>query len=174
MAENLSGVTLVLGGRRSGKSAYAEGMFASRAAAFYLATGEARDEEMRERIAAHRARRGARWRTVEEPLDIAAVLRNLTTERTPPAVLVDCLTVWLANVMAAGRAPEVEGRALCAALREVAMPVVLVSGEVGLGIVPENALARRFSDALGDLNQDIAALADRVVLVAAGLPVILK
>ncbi|TCS65142.1 bifunctional adenosylcobinamide kinase/adenosylcobinamide-phosphate guanylyltransferase [Varunaivibrio sulfuroxidans] len=170
----ISGITLVLGGQRSGKSAYGESLFAPGRSALYLATAEAGDDEMTARIAAHRARRGGCWTTLEEPLDIAAVLRNLTPERGAAPVLIDCLTVWLANVMAAGRDPEVEGRALCAALQNAARPVVLVSGEVGLGIVAENALARRFADALGELNQAVAAVADRVVLVAAGLPLVLK
>lgn len=168
------GVSLILGGQRSGKSAYAEGLFASGREVLYLATAEAGDGEMAARIAAHRARRDGRWRTLEEPLDIAPVLRNLTAERVALPILVDCLTVWLANAMAAGRDPEAEGRKLCAVLKDIAVPVVLVSGEVGLGIVAENALARRFADALGRLNQDVAAVADRVVLVAAGLPLVLK
>jgi adenosylcobinamide kinase/adenosylcobinamide-phosphate guanylyltransferase len=127
---------------------------------------------MRERIAMHRARRGAAWRTVEEPLDLpAAILR----ESGPGFhVLVDCLTVWLSNLMGAERDIDGEGDALVVALARIAGPVVLVSNEVGLGVVPDNALARRYADELGMLNQRLAEAVDRVVLVTAGLPLALK
>jgi adenosylcobinamide kinase/adenosylcobinamide-phosphate guanylyltransferase len=143
----------------------------------YIATAEAGDPEMAARIAAHRARRddnGRRnfWRTVEAPLELPAAVADEAAVDCP--LLVDCLTLWLSNLLHADRCVETETRALCAALREAAGPVVLVSNEVGLGLVPETALGRRFRDAAGRLNQDIAALADRVVFMAAGLPLVLK
>jgi adenosylcobinamide kinase/adenosylcobinamide-phosphate guanylyltransferase len=164
---------LILGGQRSGKSRYAEALVtASGLAPVYIATAAAGDDEMRERIAMHRARRGAAWRTVEEPLELADALMR---ESGPGFhVLVDCLTLWLSNLMGAERDIDGEGDALVAALARITGPVVLVSNEVGLGIVPDNALARRYADELGILNQRLAAAADRVVLVAAGLPLVLK
>lgn len=173
MPKTLPRVTLVLGGARSGKSAHAEALVESQPGpCLYLATAEPHDAEMAERIAAHRARRGTRWRTLEEPLELAAAL----AEGAPAdgAVLVDCLTLWLSNLMAAGRDPAGEARRLVAALPGVAAPVVFVSNEVGLGIVPDNPLARRFRDEAGRLNQAVAAAAGRVVFVAAGLPLVLK
>ncbi|SMF22294.1 adenosylcobinamide kinase /adenosylcobinamide-phosphate guanylyltransferase [Tistlia consotensis] len=173
MAESLPRVTLVLGGARSGKSAHAEALVESRPGpCLYLATAEAGDGEMAERIAAHRARRGTRWRTLEEPLDLAGALSEGVG--SDGAVLVDCLTLWLSNLLAAGRDPAEETRHLLKALPGVEVPVVFVSNEVGLGIVPMNALARRFRDEAGRLNQAVAAAADRVVFVAAGLPLVLK
>lgn len=165
-------VALVLGGARSGKSAYAERLAEAAGAPVYLATGQAGDAEMAARIAAHRARRGAGWTTVEEPLDLVGALG--ASARPGRAVLVDCLTLWLANLMHDGRDPDAETARLAAALPGLAGPAVLVGNEVGLGIVPDNALARRFRDAAGRLNQAVAAAADRVVFVAAGLPLTLK
>jgi adenosylcobinamide kinase/adenosylcobinamide-phosphate guanylyltransferase len=164
---------LVVGGQRSGKSRHAEAIVAaSGLAPVYIATATAGDDEMATRIAAHRGRRGPLWRTVEEPLDVAGALLR---ESGPGFhVLVDCLTVWLSNLMSADRAVEAESEQLIAALARVAGPVVLVSNEVGLGIVPDNALARRYADELGILNQKVAAAVDRVVLMAAGLPIVLK
>lgn len=163
-------VTLVLGGQRSGKSAYAEGLLDAAAAKLYIATAEAGDAEMAARIAAHRARRGAGWETLEAPLDVAAALERAAGR----AVLVDCLSLWAANLMEAGRDAEAEAEILAHALSGAHVPVVLVSSEVGLGIIPDNALARAYADRLGTLNQRIARAADRVVLVTAGLPHILK
>ena len=149
----------MLGGARSGKSRHAETLVESLGGApLYVATAEPRDEEMRLRIAQHRARRGARWTTIEEPLALAATLRECTRDGVP--VLVDCLTLWLANVLEAGRAVAAEIEALLAALARLPGPVVLVANEVGLGIVPENALARQFRDHAGRLNRETAALAD--------------
>ncbi len=201
-------VTLVLGGARSGKSAYAEALLGG---GTYLATATAGDAEMAARIAAHRARRGQAWRTVEEPLELAAALA-----KCEGPVLVDCLTLWLTNIMQTGRNVDAQTQALVAALQDIdrigidrthdqsresalhvkaradspawriaegdstqpgsglAGPVVLVSNEVGQGIVPDNALAREFRDRAGRLNQEVAAVAGRVVLVAAGLPLVLK
>jgi adenosylcobinamide kinase / adenosylcobinamide-phosphate guanylyltransferase len=165
-------LALVLGGARSGKSRHAEALVTALPAPwFYIATGEPRDNEMAARIAEHRARRGAEWQTVEAPRDLAAALAA-----TPAgaAVLIDCLTLWLANVMLAGADVEAEMTRLERAVLERKGPIVLVANEVGLGIVPENALARRFRDTAGRLNQRLAAVADRVVLLVAGIPVKVK
>ena len=168
----LSPVTLVLGGARSGKSLHAESLIETRGRGLYLATATAGDDEMAARIDAHRARRGSLWQTVEEPLDLVGALRQHARADRP--ILVDCLTLWLNNLMGAGRDPAAETAALVAGLRGLPGAVVLVSNEVGGGIVPANALARAFADATGGLNQAVAAAADRVVLVVAGIPVPLK
>ena len=165
-------LTLVLGGARSGKSRYAEGLIAMLPPPWsYVATAEAGDDEMAERIASHRARRGPDWQTIEAPRDLAAVLKS-SGNNTP--VLVDCLTLWLSNLMLAEADIEAEVAHLEAALAAVTAPVVLVSNEVGYGIVPDYPLGRRFRDHQGILNQKIAARAGRVVLVVAGLPLALK
>ena len=167
-----AGLTLVLGGARSGKSAHAEALAAAHAGPWtYIATAQALDAEMADRIALHRARRGAGWITREAPLDLAGALAEAPDGR---AVLVDCLTLWLTNVLLAERDLAAEAERLAAALAAPRGPWVAVASEVGLGIVPENALARRFRDAAGLLNQRVAALADRVVLMVAGLPVQVK
>ena len=166
-------VTLVLGGARSGKSRYAERLVEGAArAGTYCATAEAGDAEMAERIAAHRARRGPFWRTVEEPLAVASVIAEEVAGERP--LLVDCLTLWLSNLLLAGRSADEEAAMLCSALRLAGGSVVLVANEVGLGLVPETPLGRQFRDAAGRLNQQVAALADRVVFLAAGLPLLLK
>jgi adenosylcobinamide kinase / adenosylcobinamide-phosphate guanylyltransferase len=134
----------------------------------YCATAEAGDVEMAERIAAHRARRGPFWRTVEEPLALSPVIAIETTPERP--LLIDCLTLWLSNLLLAAKPVDEEADMLCGALRLAAGPVVLVANEVGLGIVPDNALARTFRDAAGLLNQAIAEVADEVEFVVAGLP----
>ncbi len=172
-ALRLPRVTLVLGGARSGKSRYGEALVAKAAPrALYLATAEAGDAEMAERIRRHRERRGALWETVEEPLALAPALCRESRADRP--ILVDCLTLWLANLLAAGRAVESEIAALLDAVPRLESPVVFVANEVGLGIVPENALARRFRDDAGRLNQSVAERAERVVFIAAGLPLVLK
>ena len=168
-----AGVCLVLGGARSGKSLFAERQIeATGLAACYIATAEARDAEMTERIRRHRKRRGDTWTTVEEPLYLADALDNAISPET--AVLVDCLTIWLANVMASGHSPERDIDGLLRVLGKATGQVVLVSNEVGLGIVPENALAREFRDEAGIMHQRIAATAGRVIFVTAGLPLVLK
>jgi adenosylcobinamide kinase / adenosylcobinamide-phosphate guanylyltransferase len=166
-------ITLVLGGARSGKSRYAERLVETAApGGTYCATAEAGDAEMARRITAHRARRGPFWHTVEEPLALAPVIASVATGERP--LLVDCLTLWLSNLLLAGERVGDETGALGAALRLAAGPVVLVANEVGMGLVPETPLGRRFRDAAGWLNQEVAALADRVVFVAAGLALVLK
>jgi adenosylcobinamide kinase/adenosylcobinamide-phosphate guanylyltransferase len=164
-------LTLVLGGARSGKSRYAESLIAVPPPPWiYVATAQPLDAEMAARIGAHRARRGAGWTTVETPRDLAA---TLNAHATAP-VLVDCLTLWLSNLMMADAAIEQEIDRLGQALAKATAPVVLVANEVGSGIVPDNALARRFRDLQGGLNQRIAAQADHVVLMVAGLPLSVK
>lgn len=165
-------VILITGGARSGKSTRAE----ARARSFpgqpvYIATAEALDGEMEERIARHRARRRADWIECEVPLDLVPAL--LATDGGG-ARLVDCLTLWLSNLMHAERDWEHEVNALAATLPRLESPVVLVTNEVGLGIVPDNALARSFRDAAGIMNQTIAAAAGEVEFVVAGLPMKLK
>ncbi len=173
MEGGLPPVTLILGGQRSGKSRLAETLIEDAAGGgLYLATAEARDGEMTDRIAAHRARRGADWETIEEPLDILEQIREHAAPDRP--VLVDCVTLWLSNLMAAGRDPAAEVDVLAQGLDGLPGSVVFVSNEVGLGIIPANALARAFVDAAGLANQRLAARADRVVFTAAGLPLVLK
>jgi adenosylcobinamide kinase/adenosylcobinamide-phosphate guanylyltransferase len=170
---SLAPVTLVLGGARSGKSRHAEALVASQPGpCIYLATAQAGDAEMAARIADHRARRGARWTTVEEPLDLIVALGQACGPDR--AVLVDCLTLWLSNLLGAGRDVAAECEGLLAALPEFKGPVVLVSNEVGQGVVPEGALARAFVDHAGRLHQDLAAAAQRVIFMTAGLPQELK
>jgi adenosylcobinamide kinase/adenosylcobinamide-phosphate guanylyltransferase len=165
---DLPRLTLVLGGARSGKSRYAEQLVGARPA-LYLATGEAHDAEMRARIQDHQQRRGPNWTTHEAPLALAEAL--LAADRP---VLVDCLTLWLSNLLGAGRTIDRETDTLVAALGKIRVPVILVTNEVGLGIVPDNQLAREFRDHAGRLHQAVAAIATRVVFVAAGLPLMLK
>lgn len=171
------GLTLVLGGARSGKSRHAESLV--RAAGpgpwAYIATAEAYDDEMRARIAQHRADREATgpggWRTVEAPLDLAGAIQALPLDRP---LLVDCLTLWLTNLMLGGHDRAAAVAALESALAARRGLSVLVANEVGLGIVPENALARAFRDEAGRLNQRLASRADRVLFIVAGLPIVVK
>jgi len=164
-------VTFILGGARSGKSRYAETLAQKhRGAKTYIATAEAIDDEMHERIAMHRSRREGQWTTREAPLDLVAALAEANTG----FILIDCITVWIGNLMHHGRDVRAEVAALCEALKKTKAQVVIVSNEVGLSIVPENALARAFRDEQGLANQRLAEIADEVVFIAAGLPVILK
>jgi len=165
-------ITLILGGARSGKSRYAERLIESEPAPWiYLATAEARDSEMERRIAEHRARRDRRWQTIEAPHDLAEALAALPSRS---AVLVDCLTLWLSNRLLADADIDREIEGLERALASHDGAVVMVSNDVGSGVVPDNALARRFRDLQGVLNQRIAAKASRVVLMVAGLPLAVK
>jgi adenosylcobinamide kinase/adenosylcobinamide-phosphate guanylyltransferase len=165
-------LTFVLGGARSGKSSHAEARVTALPAPWtYIATAQAFDDEMAERIALHRARREAGWETVDAPLDLAGTLEAVADGRP---VLIDCLTLWLSNHMLADHDVEGESRRLADLLARPRGPWFVVSNEVGLGIVPDNALARRFRDAAGRLNQKVAAVADEVLFMAAGLPMRVK
>lgn len=171
MAE-LPPLTLVTGGARSGKSRLAEDL--ARRSALprrYIATAQAWDDEMAARIDLHRQDRGPGWQTVEAPLDLAGAL---VAGAKGSVTLVDCLTLWLTNHMLAGHDLAAQAEALTGALAKAPGPVILVTNEVGWGIVPENALARAFRDEQGRLNQRIAAQADLVVAVISGLPLVLK
>ncbi len=166
------GLALILGGARSGKSALAERLLTAGPGPWaYIATAQAFDDEMRDRIAQHQARRADGWVTYEAPVELPQVLRDKTVSQP---VLVDCLTLWLSNLMLGGHDVMAATEALVAALSDRTAPCIVVSNEVGLGIVPDNALARAFRDEAGRLNQKVAAIADRVLFVAAGLSLTLK
>ena len=164
---------LVLGGARSGKSRHAQTRAEAESGALvYVATAQPFDDEMAERIARHRVDRGPRWRTIEAPLDLAT---TIMAETRPDAVLlIDCLTLWASNLIFAERDAAEATAALVAAIGATRGPLILVSNEVGLGIVPDNALARRFRDVAGTINQAVAAAVDEAVFLAAGLPIRLK
>lgn len=165
--------TLVLGGAASGKSAFAEQLalqFPGRPV--YIATAQAFDAEMAEKIDAHKARRGAEWIDVEEPLDLCAAMTRADADDA--ILLVDCLTLWLSNLATAGRDVEAATAELVGTMRSLRGRSVFVGNELGLGIVPDNASARAFRNRHGALNQAVAAAADRVIFVAAGLPLALK
>jgi adenosylcobinamide kinase/adenosylcobinamide-phosphate guanylyltransferase len=171
-------LTLVLGGARSGKSGFAQAQAEAQAEAqgvppnlVMIVTGQAFDDEMRQRIEQHRRERGAAWRTVEAPLDLPEALGRVGDD---DVVVVDCLTLWLSNLMLAEQDVATATDALLACVRRIKNPLWLVSNEVGLGIVPENALARRFRDEAGRLHRLLAAQADHVVLMVAGLPLKVK
>jgi adenosylcobinamide kinase/adenosylcobinamide-phosphate guanylyltransferase len=164
-------VVLVLGGARSGKSRFAEGLADEiEGPRTYIATAEVFDEETRDRVARHVAQRGGTWTTVEAPLELGSAIAGAA----PGFVLVECLTVWINNLMHYRRDAEHEVETLCGALAHGEGTIVLVANEVGLGIVPDNELARRFRDIAGRANQRIAAIADEVYFVAAGIPLTLK
>ena len=169
---DLQRLTFVLGGARSGKSRFAQELAERREHRVYLATAQARDDEMTARIEIHKSDRGPEWQTVEEPLDISAVLRQTVDGHV--SVLVDCLTIWLSNVMLQGMDIDGEIDRLMDTLAGLAGPVILVSNEVGQGIVPASEMGREFRDHQGRLNQRMAALADEVWWVVAGLPQKLK
>ena len=162
---------LITGGARSGKSVFAERSVTELGGApTYIATAQPQDDEMDARIAAHKARRGAEWGLIEEPVDLFGALRQ--TDTGPR--LVDCLTLWLTNLMLSEADWRAAVNGVAALLPDLSHPVVFVTNEVGLGIVPENALARRFRDAAGAVNQTIAEAADEVFLVVAGQPLKVK
>lgn len=177
-ASSLPPVTLVLGGARSGKSTHAEKLVtgslfgAAPRPAVYIATAQAGDVEMATRIAAHRTRRGANWTTIEEPLKLAEALASAAAPGYP--VLVDCLTLWLSNLMLSGADVDEAVDDVVRALENYGAPVVFVSNEVGLGVVPDTSLGRAFRDAQGRLNMRMAERADRVILMTAGLALTLK
>jgi adenosylcobinamide kinase/adenosylcobinamide-phosphate guanylyltransferase len=165
-------LTIVTGGAKSGKSRYAEGLvIASGRPRLYIATAQAWDTEMQAKIAAHRTDRGEDWQTIEAPRNVAAALAQAPTKAV---VLMDCATMWLTNCMLADADLTHETTTLLAALAACAAPIVVVTNEVGWSIVPDNALARRFQNAQGQLNQQLAAQADRVIAVISGLPLALK
>lgn len=165
--------TLVLGGARSGKSRHAEGLAVGHdGQRVYIATAQALDDEMASRIAMHREQRGHGWRTVEALLDLPGVIAAEDGEGR--FILVDCVTLWLSNLILAEREPRPETERLARLIPTLRSRIVLVSNEVGMGIVPDNALARRFRDEAGWANQRLAEMADEVILVAAGLPLRLK
>lgn len=172
MATAVPHLTLVLGGARSGKSRYAELLVEAMPAPWtYIATAQAWDDEMIARIAEHRSRRSADWITVDTPLELPDAVRG---QPAGQPILVDCLTLWLTNLILAQRDTSAACDDLIAACAAAMAPVVLVSSEVGLGIVPDNALARRFRDEAGRLHQRLAAHAGRVVFMVAGLPMQVK
>ncbi|MER8371045.1 bifunctional adenosylcobinamide kinase/adenosylcobinamide-phosphate guanylyltransferase [Mesorhizobium sp. M1378] len=165
-------MTIIWGGAPPANRAHAERLVSACPAPWsYLATAQAYDEEMRERIALHRSRRGAGWTTIDAPLDLAGAIEALPDGQP---VLIDCLTLWLTNHMLAEHDVEAECRRLADVLSRPRGPWFVVSNEVGQGIVPDNALARRFRDAAGRLNQDVASVADIVLLMVAGLPLRVK
>ncbi len=164
--------TLVLGGARSGKSVYAEKLVEnSGKSKVYIATGEARDAEMSARIGLHQARRGQDWQTIEAPMEVCKALQQVAGGSI---VLLDCVTLWVSNLMATERNVVEEVQNFCQLLAKLPCDIIIVSNEVGLGIVPDNALARRFRDEAGQANQMIADACDRVVFVAAGQAMVMK
>ena len=172
-ADSLPRSFLITGGARSGKSAYAQGLCEnSGLQPVYIATSEAGDAEMARRIALHQAARGPGWRLVEAPLALVEALRREAAEGR--VLLVDCLTLWLSNLMHAGRDPERETAALTAALPALPGKIVFITNEVGSAIVPDNRLARDFRDAQGRLNHTMAAACEAAALVVMSLPVRLK
>lgn len=175
MSLNLPHATLVLGGARSGKSQYAEDLVEGSDASgglVYVATAQAYDNEMQDRIAIHQRRRGDRWSTMDAPLDLNMALKSDAC--CSRAVLVDCLTLWITNLMMAGKNVSREIDELCVTIPTLTARVVFVSNEVGQGIVPDNEMAREFRDHAGQAHQQLAAVCNRVVFVTAGLPQILK
>jgi adenosylcobinamide kinase / adenosylcobinamide-phosphate guanylyltransferase len=163
-------ITFVFGGARSGKSRFAESL--AHDPKSYVATAQAFDDEMRERIAKHQLQRGSDWVTFDAPLDLPATISHADGARH--FILVDCLTLWLTNVVLAELDWEEELEKLILALGSIQGDIVLVSNEVGMGIVPDTALGRQFRDAQGITNQAVAEIAETVILVAAGLPLALK
>jgi adenosylcobinamide kinase/adenosylcobinamide-phosphate guanylyltransferase len=163
----------VIGGARSGKSRYAQDRIEALPGRLaFIATAEPRDAEMADRIARHQADRGARWTAYEAPVNLPEAV--IAAQASADAILVDCLTLWLSNLLLGQHDIGVAASALDDALRQCRVPIALVANEVGLGIVPTNELARKFRDEAGRLNQRMAAMAEEVILVTAGLPLTLK
>lgn len=164
---------LVLGGARSGKSRYAQSIAeAAGGRLVFVATAQAFDDEMTDRIRRHRADRDARWTTVEAPLDLAGAIAAADSEDT--VVLVDCLTLWASNLLLGEEDADARLALMLDVLAGARGQVILVANEVGLGIVPDNALARRFRDLAGTINQRVAAAVDRVHMTVAGIPLVVK
>lgn len=171
----MSRVVLVTGGARSGKSRYALDEAARATKRAFIATAECTDDEMRRRISLHQAKRGKAYLTIEEPLELSAALRRIPAD-TEVAV-VDCLTVWLGNLMhhrADARDDYAEVRAFLSAIETPPCDLIVVSNEVGMGIVPKTAMGRRFRDLSGQVNQAVAAVADKVVFMVSGIPILAK
>ena len=160
-------VTLILGGARSGKSRFAESL--CKALRTYIATAQAFDDEMTQRIAKHRDDRGPEWNTIEAPLDLVGAVKSAKGD-----VMVDCLTLWLTNLVMKEENVEAEISALIEALKHTTNKLIIVSNELGLGIVPEHGLSRRFRDQHGVMNQHLAAVAQCVVFMVAGIPQVIK
>lgn len=165
-------VSLILGGAKSGKSKYSEDLTSNYENKIYIATAEARDGEMKDRIKAHQKQRGTSWQTIEEPLNIKDHIQSLHEPNS--VILIDCITLWLSNLFEQNCNIETETNLLLKTLPNCSADVILVSNELGLSIVPENALARKFRDEQGILNQKLAKVATNVVFIAAGLPINLK
>lgn len=164
---------LVLGGARSGKSTYAQRIAEIHKGPLgYIATAQAFDTEMADRISRHQAQRSERWRTIEAPMALGEAIRQAAPAHG--ALLVDCLTLWLSNVILGGHDPVAASADLLSAITACRCPLILVSNEVGMGIVPDNALGRQFRDEAGRLNQAVAAACAEAVLIVAGLPLVLK
>jgi adenosylcobinamide kinase / adenosylcobinamide-phosphate guanylyltransferase len=168
-------VTLITGGARSGKSNYALDLSRNARNAYFVATAEITDDEMAERIARHKAERGEAFRTVEEPVDLAYAIRTLPKDAD--VAVVDCLTVWLGNLMhrgfkGSGLPPE--AISLLDALKSPPTELIIVTNEVGMGLVPETPMGRAFRDSAGRINQEVARIADRVVFLVSGLPIVVK
>lgn len=174
MTEKNGRITFIIGGARSGKSSFAlEQASECRGKKAYIATAQAFDDEMMDRIAKHRDERGSDWDTIEEPVRLSEILKTASAEYD--VVLVDCLTLWLSNLLLADMDAEKETDAFISLLiTHNPLRLFIVSNEVGMGIVPDNELARRFRDLAGKLNQKVAAAADEVYLVAAGIPIKIK
>ncbi len=176
MVKQIPNKILVLGGAASGKSAFAEGLLDGVTPRVYIATAQAFDNEMTDKIAEHKTRRGADWHTIESPRGLAKAIENAPPNAPQGAILVDCITMWLANIMDADMDTDMDGEiaALLHVFETSEKQLILVSNETGLGIVPDSPLARRFRQSQGELNQALAARADCVIQVIAGLPLFLK
>ncbi len=171
----MSEVVFVLGGIRSGKSAYAEGLVRSKVGhKIYLATAALIDREIEKRIELHKEKRGGDWQLIEEQVEIAKFISSYSLCESPTVILLDCLTLWLSNLMYYNVDIKEKTEELLLSLKNTKADIVIVSNEVGQGIIPDNAAARKFCDEAGILHQKIAAVADEVILVAAGIPVKIK